>query len=53
MSRLRIYGMARTRAFRVLWVAEELGLDYELLKSLANADTPADVTRQIARRNRL
>jgi len=26
---LRIYGIARTRAFRVLWMAEELGLDYE------------------------
>ena len=29
MSRLRIYGVARTRAFRVLWIAKELGLDYE------------------------
>jgi glutathione S-transferase len=29
MSKLRIYGVARTRAFRVLWVAKELGLDYE------------------------
>lgn len=29
MSGLRIYGIARTRAFRVLWVAKELGLDYE------------------------
>ena len=29
MSKLRIYGVARTRAFRVLWVANELGLDYE------------------------
>jgi glutathione S-transferase len=26
---LRIYGMARTRAFRALWIAKELGLDYE------------------------
>jgi glutathione S-transferase len=26
---LRIYGIARTRAFRVLWIAKELGLDYE------------------------
>jgi glutathione S-transferase len=25
---LRIYGVARTRAFRALWVAEELGIDY-------------------------
>src|SRR5262245_40537768 len=31
MSRLRIYGIARTRAFRALWVANELGLDYEHL----------------------
>ena len=27
--RLRIYGIARTRAFRALWMAKELGLDYE------------------------
>ena len=29
MSSLRIYGIARTRAFRALWMAKELGLDYE------------------------
>lgn len=29
MSGLRIYGLARTRAFRALWIAKELGLDYE------------------------
>ena len=29
MSNLRIYGVARTRAFRALWIANELGLDYE------------------------
>jgi glutathione S-transferase len=29
MSDLRIYGVARTRAFRALWVATELGLDFE------------------------
>ena len=28
---LRIYGIARTRAFRVLWMAKELRLDYEHL----------------------
>ncbi|MEJ0078369.1 MAG: glutathione S-transferase family protein [Alphaproteobacteria bacterium] len=28
---LRIYGIARTRAFRALWIAEELGLSYEHL----------------------
>ena len=31
MTCLRIYGVARTRAFRALWIAEELGLDYEHL----------------------
>lgn len=29
MSPLRIYGIARTRAFRALWIAKEIGLDYE------------------------
>ena len=29
MSHLRIYGIARTRAFRALWITKELGLDYE------------------------
>lgn len=31
MSVLRIYGIARTRAFRVIWMAKELGLEYEHL----------------------
>jgi glutathione S-transferase len=31
MAGLRIYGTARTRAFRALWVANELGLAYEHL----------------------
>ena len=31
MSGLRIYGIARTRAFRTLWIANELGLDYKHL----------------------
>jgi len=31
VSVLRIYGIARTRAFRALWIAMELGLDYEHL----------------------
>jgi glutathione S-transferase len=29
MATLRIYGLARTRAFRALWIAKELGLDYQ------------------------
>ena len=32
MAQLKIYGIARTRAFRALWVAMELGLDYEHIK---------------------
>jgi glutathione S-transferase len=31
MSELRIYGIARTRAYRAVWMAMELGLDYEHL----------------------
>jgi glutathione S-transferase len=29
---LKIYGVARSRAARVLWMIKELGLDYELVK---------------------
>ncbi|MGH7113497.1 MAG: glutathione S-transferase family protein [Stellaceae bacterium] len=29
---LKIYGVARSRAFRTLWIAGELGLDYEHIK---------------------
>lgn len=29
MSRLKIYGILMSRAFRVLWMANELELDYE------------------------
>jgi glutathione S-transferase len=29
MPSLRIYGIARTRAFRAIWIAKELGLGYE------------------------
>ena len=29
MANLKIYGIARSRAFRTLWMAKELGLDYE------------------------
>ena len=31
MSSLSIYGVARTRAFRALWMAEELGIPYQHL----------------------
>jgi glutathione S-transferase len=29
---VKIYGVARSRAFRTLWMAEELGLDYERVR---------------------
>jgi glutathione S-transferase len=29
---LKIYGVARSRAFRTLWMAKELGIDYEHVK---------------------
>ncbi|MBX6426483.1 MAG: glutathione S-transferase family protein [Variibacter sp.] len=40
MSRLRIFGVARTRAFRVLWIAKELGLEYEHLPIEIRAANP-------------
>jgi glutathione S-transferase len=41
---LKIYGIARSRAARVLWMAKELGLDYEHVK----VDFAAGETRQPA-----
>jgi glutathione S-transferase len=29
MSQLRVYGIARSRAFRVIWIAKEVGVDFE------------------------
>jgi glutathione S-transferase len=31
VSKLQIYGIARTRAFRALWIAQEVDIDYEHL----------------------
>jgi glutathione S-transferase len=37
---LKIYGIARSRAFRTLWMVKELGLDYEHIKvDFATGDT--------------
>ena len=41
---LKIYGVARSRAARVLWMAKELGLDYEHMK----VDFTAGETRRPA-----
>jgi glutathione S-transferase len=46
-TELRIYGVARTRAFRALWVAEELGVPYRHLPieiGDAGARTPEFLT---------
>ena len=29
MAKVKIYGVPRSRAFRALWLAKELGLDYD------------------------
>jgi glutathione S-transferase len=45
---LKIYGVARLRAFRTLWMAKELGLDYEHIKvDFATGETrsPAHLAR--------
>ena len=46
MARLRIYGVARTRAFRARATALKL-------RGEADAAMPAEITRTIARTNRL
>jgi glutathione S-transferase len=39
---LKIYGVARSRAFRILWLAKELGLDYEhVMVDFATGETRA------------
>jgi glutathione S-transferase len=51
---LRIYGIARTRAFRALWIAEELGLAYEHLPiEIGNAGAGAPEFRAINPNGRL
>ena len=42
MATLKIYGIARSRAFRTLWMAKELGLEYENIPiDMANEGTRA------------
>jgi glutathione S-transferase len=51
---LRIYGIARTRAFRALWIAEELGLAYEHLPiEIGNAGAGAPEFRSLNPNGRL
>ena len=44
MAKLKIYGLPRSRAFRTLWLAKELGLDYDNVA----VDFGAGETRQPA-----
>jgi glutathione S-transferase len=44
MAKLKIYGIPRSRAFRTLWLAKELGLDYDNVA----VDFGAGETRQPA-----
>ena len=40
MAALKIYGVPRSRAFRALWLAKELGLDYEnVMVDFASGET--------------
>src|ERR1700704_2936430 len=54
MPSLRIYGIARTRAFRVLWIAHEIGLDYEHLPiEIGDAGAAAPQFRKLNPNGRL
>lgn len=54
MSKLRIYGIAHTRAFRALWVAKELGLEYEHLPiEIGDAGASAPEFRRLNPNGRL
>jgi glutathione S-transferase len=54
VSKLRIYGIAHTRAFRALWVAKELGLEYEHLPiEIGDAGASAPEFRRLNPNGRL
>jgi len=39
MAKLKIYGIAKSRAFRTLWVAEEAGVSYDHIQTNFNEDS--------------
>ena len=41
MSNLKIYGISSSRAFRSIWAAEELGVDYEHVPTSFRGDAQA------------
>jgi hypothetical protein len=40
MGNLKIYGVPLSRAYRALWMANELGLDYENIPSISPTGVP-------------
>lgn len=47
MAALRIYGVPRSRAFRTLWMAEELALPYELVRIDQRAAAGDEALRRV------
>ena len=47
MGKLKIYGIAQSRAARALWMAEECGVPYEHIKTHFSKDTKNDAFRAI------
>lgn len=46
MAKLKIYGSPMSRAFRTIWCANEIGVDYDLIPVMpADAKSNSDVTR--------
>ena len=48
MSSVRIYGIARTRAFRPLWMAMELGIGYEHMPIEIGDAKPANAQARLS-----
>ena len=47
MSKLKIYGIAQSRAARTLWMVEECGVPYEHIKTHFAKDTKNDAFKAI------
>ena len=42
MSKLKLYGIANSRAFRSIWAVEEMGLDYEHVGTTFSEDSKTE-----------
>ncbi len=47
MSNVKLYGIAASRAFRSLWAAEEIGLDYDHVPTHFRGDAQTDEYRAV------